>query len=70
MAWRAIENEPEITAWLAITVAAVARITIGTRSHSGPSEKNGFSIAAGSRSIQRALAEIVEDQAGQHQPAR
>ena len=30
-----IENAPVITAWLAITVAAVARITNGTRRKSG-----------------------------------
>ncbi len=28
-AWRVIENTPEITAWLAMIVASVARITIG-----------------------------------------
>ena len=48
---RAMENAPEITAWLAITVAAVARITIGSRIQCGPSRKNGFSIAAASRII-------------------
>ena len=51
MHWRAMENAPEITAWLAITVAQVASITMGSRSQSGPSRKNGFAIAAGSRII-------------------
>jgi hypothetical protein len=34
-----------------MTVAAVARITIGRRIQSGPSRKNGFSAAAGVSSI-------------------
>ena len=44
---RATENPPEISAWLAITVAAVASTTIGSRSQSGPNKKNGFSSASG-----------------------
>ena len=64
---RAIEKAPEITAWLAITVATVARMTSGSRSQSGASRKNGFSIAAGSLEHQRALAEIVQHQARQHE---
>ena len=35
------------TAWLAITVAAVARPTIGSSAQSGYIRKNGFSIALG-----------------------
>ena len=35
IAWRASENAPVMTAWLATTVAHVARITIGTSAHSG-----------------------------------
>ncbi len=36
-----------MTAWLAITVAAVASSTIGSSAHSGYIRKNGFSIAFG-----------------------
>ena len=57
-----------ITAWLAITVAAVARTTIGSRAQSGYIRKNGLSIDSGSRENQRALAEIVEDERRQHEP--
>ena len=39
-----------MTAWLAITVAAVASTTIGNSAQSGDSRKNGFSIAFGSAS--------------------
>ena len=56
-----------ITAWLAITVAAVASTTIGSSSTSGTIRKNGFSIAAGIGQHQRALAEIVEQQRRQHE---
>ena len=35
MAWRVSENAPVITAWLAITVATVARHTIGISAHLG-----------------------------------
>ena len=44
------EKAPEITAWLAITVAAVARSTSGSWNQSGASRKNGLAAAAGSRS--------------------
>ena len=44
---RAMENAPEISAWLAITVATVASTTRHSRSDSGHSRKNGFSTAAG-----------------------
>ncbi len=37
-----------MTAWLAITVAAVASATIGISAQSGNIRKNGFSIALGS----------------------
>ena len=46
-ACRESENAPEMTAWLAITVATVARITTGSRPHSGISRKNGLAFAAG-----------------------
>ena len=55
-----------MTAWLAITVAAVASTTIGSSAHSGYIRKNGFSIAFGLASTQRALPEIVERQRRQH----
>ena len=45
---RAIEKAPEIMAWLAITVAAVARMTMGRLAHCGPSIKNGFDMDSGS----------------------
>ena len=46
-AWRDSENAPEITAWLAITVAIVARMTIGSRAQGGTSRKNGLSAVSG-----------------------
>ena len=49
MACRVIEYVPVMTAWLAITVAAVARTTKGICSQSGAMRKNGFSTAAGDR---------------------
>jgi hypothetical protein len=41
------ENAPEITAWEAMIVAAVASTTIGMRPQSGIKKKNGFEIASG-----------------------
>src|ERR1700744_2546119 len=41
-AWRATENAPVITAWDAITVAAVARNTSGQRPQVGTRRKNGL----------------------------
>ena len=55
-----------MTAWLAITVAAVASATIGISAQSGNIRKNGFSIAFGIGEDQRALPEIVEHQRRQH----
>ncbi len=46
-ACRDSENAPVITAWLAITVAAVASSTIGSRAQSGKSRKNGLETARG-----------------------
>ncbi len=40
MAWLVSEKAPVITAWLAMTVAAVASITIGTRRITGTIWKN------------------------------
>ena len=37
IAWRTSENVPVMTAWLAITVAAVASTTIGSSSGAGTS---------------------------------
>ena len=50
MACRDTENAPEITAWEAMTVASVARMTSGMRAHEGPSRKNGLLMAELSRS--------------------
>jgi hypothetical protein len=46
--WRATEKAPEITAWEAMTVARVARMTSGISAHWGPRWKKGLSMAAGS----------------------
>jgi hypothetical protein len=35
IAWRVTEKTPEITAWLAMTVEAVARNTMGNCPHAG-----------------------------------
>ena len=56
-----------MTAWLAITVAAVASTTIGISAQSGYIRKNGFSIACGWAKHQRALPQIIERQRRQHQ---
>ena len=61
------EKAPEITAWLAMIVAKVARMTSGRRSISGARKKNGFltvSIASAGRHRQqhRALPHVVEQQ--------
>ena len=75
------EKAPVITAWLAMTVATVARITIGARSAGGAMMKNQSGLAHRPRraavAIQRlqregALAEVVQRQAGQdeEQPGR
>jgi hypothetical protein len=48
IACRAREKAPVITAWLAMTVAAVARMTTGSSAHSGNIKKNGFSRVEGS----------------------
>ena len=50
-ACRVTEKAPEITACEAITVATVARSTIGMRAQWGSSRKNGLSMDDGSRSI-------------------
>ena len=52
-----------ITAWEAITVAAVASSTIGHRAQPGVSRKNGALDVASVAEQQRPLAEIVEDAA-------
>ena len=51
MAWWVSENAPVMTAWDAMMVASVARITIGSRAQAGNSRKNGFSSLAGSDRI-------------------
>ncbi|HEY7101458.1 MAG TPA: hypothetical protein VH573_07445 [Mycobacteriales bacterium] len=45
IACRDTENAPEITAWEAMTVAAVANSTIGSWAQVGNSRKNGFALA-------------------------
>ncbi len=47
IAWRASEKAPVITAWLAMTVATVDKMTSGSSAHCGAIRKNGFSTAAG-----------------------
>ena len=47
IACRAMENAPEITAWLAMTVATVASSTRGRRATDGAIRKNGFDAASG-----------------------
>jgi len=47
IAWRDRLNAPEMTAWLAMTVARVASTTIGSRDQAGNSRKNGFADAPG-----------------------
>ena len=47
IACRDSENAPEMTAWLAMTVAAVASTTIGSRAQLGSSRKNGFAALPG-----------------------
>ena len=42
IACRVREKAPVITAWLAMMVASVARITSGSSAQSGASRKNGF----------------------------
>ncbi len=51
MIWRHSENPPEMPAWLAMTVAKVDRMIIGTCSQWGPSRKNGLASALGSEMI-------------------
>ena len=65
-ACRVSEKAPEMTAWLAITVAAVASPTIGTSAQPGSISKNGLSGSAAMRKHERALPEIVEQQARKH----
>jgi hypothetical protein len=45
--WRATEKAPEITAWEAMTVARVARMTSGISAHWGPGGRRVL-MAAGS----------------------
>jgi len=44
-------NAPEITDWEAMTVATVARTTIGSCAHPGRMRKNGLLTDAGVRRI-------------------
>ncbi len=56
-----------MTAWLAMTAATAASKTSGKRNQSGANSKNGFFKPFGMRQHHRALAEIIEHQARQHQ---
>ena len=56
-----------ITAWDAITVAAVANSTMGIRAHSGSEEKERRGHRALVGQHQRALAEVAQRAGGQHQ---
>jgi len=66
MAWRVIEKAPVMMAWLAITVASVARITSAINSDGGHSWKKD--IPLGRRALQddTGLAGIVENQGGKN----
>ena len=66
MAWRVMENEPEISACDAMIAAAVESVTSGSKAHDGASRKNGCSDG-GIDQQQRALTQVVQDQGGQHE---
>ena len=55
-ACRETEKAPEMTAWEAMTVAAVARTTIGKRAQWGSIRKNGLVRLSGSRRMRSAWA--------------
>ena len=59
-----------ITACEAITVAAVASSTIGSRAQSGASRKNGLLMVRLVAQDQRALAEVASTQAGNTRPSQ
>ena len=63
-----IEKAPEMTAWLAITVAAVASSTSGSSAQSGAIRKNGFSRRLGVRQHQRPLPEVGQRQRRPDEP--
>jgi hypothetical protein len=48
IAWRVTEKAPEMTAWLAMIVATVARPTSAGRRIGGAIAKNGFLTVSGS----------------------
>ena len=56
-----------MTACEAMTVAAAARTTIGSRAHSGTSRKNGLRMLPGSPQDQCALSQVTEDAGGEDQ---
>ena len=66
------EKAPEITAWLAMIVAAVASSTSGSRSASGRKVEErvldlGERLVRRGRQDHRALPHVVEQQRGQHE---
>ena len=46
IAWRVIENEPVMMAWLAMMVATVASSTIGYTDQAGAIRKNGLPVTS------------------------
>ena len=56
-----------ITACDAMTVAAVARNTIGHRPQSGTSRKNGLEMFGRVVEDQRALAQVAQHAGGEHE---
>ena len=62
------ENAPVITAWLAMTVATVAKITSGSSAQSGRQQEERVVQSLGVLQDQGTLAEIVQRQGGEHQP--
>ena len=67
MAWRVSENAPVMTAWLAMIVARVARMTIGSSAHSGTSRIERVLGRGRVGEDERALSEIVDDQRREHE---
>ena len=66
IAWLASEKAPVITAWLAITVAAVDKQNEGHETPARGEQVEGVLDRLGVVRIERALAEIVADQRGQN----
>ncbi len=65
-ACRATENAPEITAWDAMTVATSPARPSGSAPSSAPAGRTGWRRQPGRLQDQRALAEVVQRQRGEH----